>query len=43
LFEYLTFAPEKLNFYSYLPFSTSASLDGEDEADGKEACPRATT
>jgi hypothetical protein len=26
------------NFYSYLPFSTFPSLDGKDEADGKEPC-----
>jgi hypothetical protein len=34
---------KKLNFYSYLPFSTFPSLDDEDEADGKEAYPRAAT
>jgi hypothetical protein len=32
---------KKLDFYSYLPFSTFPSLDGKDETDGKKACPLA--
>jgi hypothetical protein len=31
----------KLNFYGSLLFSTFPYLDGEDEANGKKACPYA--